>query len=448
MKIRNVLKRRAAVVMDSSPREPTRLPLHRRPPPNYFARSVQLRLLVVVSCLMLVLVLMFEARKPENWHWMWAGAIDKTIPAAPSSQPKHSAKRQPPEPYDVVSTADLNASSGDDPLVAVRERACAEAIGRLSLDQRLVLDRIQRASRTGEPVSRSLAETWAPACSALSEAWIGYLADARDSVTSSEKMAEEDRERWLDVLAEGLAEWQERFLPALQVPLTGRPWTAAEREVLDQLQAVVDRRSFAEIQDDTVARADEQHAWFRCFERLQRMSAAEIEQASTGQVGFLQLFQQPEVYRGKLVTVNGTARLAYRVAAPANVCGIEHYLVFWLKPAGGQLAPYLVYALETPAGFPEIKDKHAGPETAALSADVSFTGYFFKRQAYRAQDGVNTAPVLLAKSPSWSPPASVESTTPAVTVVGAVVSVLAVGVLAIVLARLAHGPSARRARVT
>ena len=35
------------------------------------SRRVQFRLLVLVFLIMTVLVLMREARKPENWHWMW-----------------------------------------------------------------------------------------------------------------------------------------------------------------------------------------------------------------------------------------------------------------------------------------------------------------------------------------------------------------------------------------
>jgi hypothetical protein len=43
-----------------------------KPPPNYFSRAVQTRLLVLVFLFMTVLMLMSEARNPEHYQWMWS----------------------------------------------------------------------------------------------------------------------------------------------------------------------------------------------------------------------------------------------------------------------------------------------------------------------------------------------------------------------------------------
>ncbi len=56
------------------------------PPRNYFARKEQYRLLMLVSTLMLVLVMMNEARKPRNWRWMWRGQ-DATAQSSPVDSP-------------------------------------------------------------------------------------------------------------------------------------------------------------------------------------------------------------------------------------------------------------------------------------------------------------------------------------------------------------------------
>jgi hypothetical protein len=153
-----------------------------------------------------------------------------------------------------------------------------------------------------------------------------------------------------------------------------------------------------------VLRSAERHAWFRLLEKLDGRSLDELESSSTGRVGFVQLFDQPEQYRGQLVTVRGTAHRAYRVRAPENFYGIEHYYVFWLAPAGGPNSPICVYALETPPGFPPLKDKDLDGATTPLEEEMEFTGYFFKRWAYRAQDGLRIAPLVLAKAPRWTPP--------------------------------------------
>jgi hypothetical protein len=48
--------------------------------PNYLSRSVQTRLLVLLSMLVLVLFLMIEARKPKNWRWLWANRPESESP--------------------------------------------------------------------------------------------------------------------------------------------------------------------------------------------------------------------------------------------------------------------------------------------------------------------------------------------------------------------------------
>jgi hypothetical protein len=45
-----------------------------------------------------------------------------------------------------------------------------------------------------------------------------------------------------------------------------------------------------------------------------------------------------------------------------------------------------------------------GEKRPELNEDVEFTGFFFKRRAYRAKDGTRLIPVLLAKMPRWEPP--------------------------------------------
>ncbi len=75
----------------------------RKPPPNYFSRRVQAKILLLVFLFMGVLMLMSEARKPKHWQWMWQmdrGAVqpggspssangsaagpDNAMPSAPS----------------------------------------------------------------------------------------------------------------------------------------------------------------------------------------------------------------------------------------------------------------------------------------------------------------------------------------------------------------------------
>jgi hypothetical protein len=103
------------------------------------------------------------------------------------------------------------------------------------------------------------------------------------------------------------------------------------------------------------------------------------------------------------VRIRGAARKAYYVDAPTNIVGVEGYYVFYLMPAGGPTSPIMVYSLELPPGFPQVDEKNDAGEMTDLNEEVEFVGYFYKRTAYQAIDGTRVAPLLIAKSPDWTP---------------------------------------------
>lgn len=129
---------------------------------------------------------------------------------------------------------------------------------------------------------------------------------------------------------------------------------------------------------------------------LERSSQKELEKSTVGEIGFLQLNEQPHVYRGKLVTVLGEAKQAgYERSTVAD--GVDRFFVIWLRPKGGPARPIVVYCLEKPTGFPEGKN---------VNELVRITGFFFKRRAYAAQDTFRTAPAIFAKTFDWKPAAA------------------------------------------
>jgi hypothetical protein len=90
-------------------------------------------------------------------------------------------------------------------------------------------------------------------------------------------------------------------------------------------------------------------------------------------------------------------------ASKDNVLGVETQYLLWVQPIEGPTSPIVVYALDLPAGFPSLADPNSVGGYTRLREDVEITGYFFKRWAYGARDGVNTAPLVLAKTPLWFP---------------------------------------------
>ena len=153
------------------------------------------------------------------------------------------------------------------------------------------------------------------------------------------------------------------------------------------------------VRDDTVFPAIESDGWFHLFALLERTPNEELLKATEGPVTYLQLDQQPNEYRGHLVTVQGIARAAKLVVAPENAFAVKQYYQLWLQPDRGTGELLVLYCLELPQGFP------IGPE---IEAECTATGFFFKRWAYQSQGGITTAPLVIAKTLAWQPPPPAE----------------------------------------
>jgi len=149
------------------------------------------------------------------------------------------------------------------------------------------------------------------------------------------------------------------------------------------------------VRDDTVFRPSESDAWFHLWELIGRTDNAALVNASEGPVSYLQLEQQPNEYRGHVVTVSGTVRAAKLVPAPENGFGIKQYYQLWLQPDRARPALVVVYCHDLPEGFP-LGER--------VEADVTAAGFFFKRWAYPSQDGIVTAPLIVARTVDWRQP--------------------------------------------
>ncbi|MEE2780936.1 MAG: hypothetical protein VX431_01935 [Planctomycetota bacterium] len=153
----------------------------------------------------------------------------------------------------------------------------------------------------------------------------------------------------------------------------------------------------ARVEDNrTHQHPEEAAAWFNLWQVLQANEDQFIDPESTGPVTFGELFEQPEIFRGKLVTIEGTVQRAeYVTAAKKNRAKIEGYYRLILRLRGGVNRPVFLYALHLPEKFP-LGDN--------LSAPISATAFFYKNWLYSGEQGHSwIAPVLLCKSVRWEP---------------------------------------------
>jgi hypothetical protein len=146
------------------------------------------------------------------------------------------------------------------------------------------------------------------------------------------------------------------------------------------------------IRDDRPSLPAERTCSLRLLKILKQADLAELRRASMGPITYAQLYNQPENYRGRLVTLAGVVRRVEPVELPTNDYGISSYHQVWLFPNDNPSSPEVVYCLDLPKGFP------TGTE---LAVDAGVTAFFFKRWAYSTPDADRIAPLLLAKTLHW-----------------------------------------------
>ncbi len=135
-----------------------------------------------------------------------------------------------------------------------------------------------------------------------------------------------------------------------------------------------------------------EHVWqeMQVAIEQERAQKPNPNQRQRSDILFVDLFKNPEVYRGKPVTLTGTLRsLAKWPNAEVNGFEIQTVYEARIFPEDGQSNPVIVNFLEKPKTIPISDD---------LNQTARFTGYFFKMYGYRDQaDVLRVAPLFLAR---------------------------------------------------
>lgn len=175
------------------------------------------------------------------------------------------------------------------------------------------------------------------------------------------------------------------------------PALPAQSEVSAGTIEPTTKSDLSDIEDNTFFRPEEREAWFDMFANLRDFGEQQLATSSVGEMTYAQLLQQPDVYRGKVVTLRGTVLREDEQHPEENSQGIGSYHRLWLQPRGGGQWPFVVFALNLPDDFPRGDDLHA---------EATVTGLFFKNWSYSYDDGMGLAPVVLAKGVDWQRPAA------------------------------------------
>lgn len=167
----------------------------------------------------------------------------------------------------------------------------------------------------------------------------------------------------------------------------------------ESYELALPRELLADVQDSSLGiRHKESAAYYALLAKARDIPLSVLERAARTDVSFVALYNDPELYRGQLITLDGELRRFTPLAAGENTENLDTVYEGWLfTEDGGRTNPFRVICTGKPPGLPvgtEVRER------------VRFTGYFFKRYGYPTQHGLNFAPLLLGKRMRWTPPAA------------------------------------------
>ncbi len=181
--------------------------------------------------------------------------------------------------------------------------------------------------------------------------------------------------------------------------------TAVKRVEKYDLRSIasIDAEILESVKDNTLGvRVHELDAQFYVLAKARDTSLADLERAARDDVTFTILMLEPQRFRGKLITIDGEAKRIWGFSACENAHGIPRLYDVWILTPDSGNKLYRVVCTSIPQDIPQGKrlDK---------PVRVRATGYFFKRQGYAAEKGLQVAPLLLAQRLRWFPPQRTET---------------------------------------
>lgn len=157
---------------------------------------------------------------------------------------------------------------------------------------------------------------------------------------------------------------------------------------LDEEEVAKAAKAFELVTDKTELRPRDMFAYWQLmtwsrtepFEKL--MTRAKVD------VPFTQFWEQPERYRGKLITLRLHVRRVLEYDAPSNPQELKKCYEAWGWTDESKSFPYVVVFPECPSGLPVGTD---------VRGEIVFVGYFLKVMKYTAFETNRGAPLLIGR---------------------------------------------------
>lgn len=402
----------------------------RKSPPNYSSRGMQFRLMVLVASLMIVLVAMDEARKPENWAWMGFKNTEQTSTGPVDSEvsPRLADLFSPHDNANSLFQAMAESTLNSDDEPPTEEQAAADLVEKGTLERILLplfrsLDNEQRWKLTQILDSIINTQSWtqddaadrtvlAERITSLTAAVITQLHDEAVRAAVAELPPSETavdtstiKTEWDELLQEMTARCQ-LLAKVVEQGAFPEDATVGDIESLTETSAAWNSVLMSQIEDLSIGlRKDELTAWFRMAQQLERWQASG-EKVEPVPVSNYELAQQPNLYRGKWVQIKGDVRRVDRVAVPPAFESIAPGWLLLIRPSYGPDNVISVYCRDLPEKFPRPS---ADQTSLEMQEPIEIDAVFFKREGYQATDVTRVTARLIGNLPAWTRKAEPET---------------------------------------
>jgi hypothetical protein len=169
--------------------------------------------------------------------------------------------------------------------------------------------------------------------------------------------------------------------------------SSAASNATDDVGLLFSNVTLADVEDDTLSlRKADRVAYHAVLDRLRAADERDIESAADPSGTFPAVMTEPAHFRGRVVSIRGTARRILEIpATSANSQEAGRLYELWVFTPDSGDNPWRVVATDIPKGLPRGLLEDGVP--------VRIAGVFFKRQGYETQaHALHVAPLLLAKT--------------------------------------------------
>jgi hypothetical protein len=448
--------------------------------------GLRTKMLMLIGMLGLVLFAMSEAGKPENWAWMGfdkqAAPIssEAASPATPRETVRQPNDDRPPATVSIQNDLASDSASTANPTSVASPSPATTSNSTITIapDSDLPIESVRFWSQQFAELNKQQRNDLFKIVGQLG----GEFQASAPKVTPSQialiaaikKDRSEFNNRLLDLmnspshdanekaaisanLFEADQLWAKKIMPSLEAFAIGDDITLSQQLAIKKLQNVLDEGAFGRVQDKTaLGWTGDSIAWKRMWAKIH---SGLLKTTPPQNVTRIQLIGQPDVYRGKTVSLQGFVRsIESRTTKPDSAVlspdvtaapALPDHFAIWLEPFESKSGPLCVIAPALPAnltGDGQPLDRATLLERNLLAR---IDGVFFKNRSYQAADqSVRNAPVILSNQirlqsqPDWSPMSawSLSRTSMAASI--AIIPLIAIG-----LAWLAFRSSATRKRI-